>query len=96
MRRIKLAGNHDDDFGDGLGGDVDHENDNADQNLSSAGEGGDMEGDVGEDEEGVSVLGELLQARHVVPGSGYRQGLFPLKLCKGTIPRGRVGDQVGG
>ena len=42
------------------------EHDNADQNLSPAGEGGDMEGDVGEDEEGVSVLGELLQAGHVV------------------------------
>lgn len=64
VRRIKLAGNHDDDFGDGLGGD--DENDNADQNLSPAGEGGDMEGDVGEDEEGVSVLGELLQARYIV------------------------------
>ena len=68
VRRIKLAGNHDDDFCDGLGGDdgVDDENDNADQNLSPAGEGGDMEGDVGEDEEGVSVLRELLQARYIV------------------------------
>ena len=42
------------------------EHDNADQNLSPAGEGGDMEGNVGKDEEGVSVLGELLQAGHVV------------------------------
>ena len=42
------------------------EHDNAHQNLSPAGEGGDMEGDVGKDEEGVSVLGELLQARYIV------------------------------
>ena len=42
------------------------EHDNADQNLSPAGEGGDMEGNVGKDEEGVSVLGELLQPGDVV------------------------------
>ena len=45
---------------------VDYEYDKADQNLSPAGEGGDVEGDVGEDEEGVGVLGELLQPGHVV------------------------------
>ena len=76
-RRIKvvlilhLAQN--DDFADGfdhdyddVDDDFDDDNDNADQNLSPAGEGGDVEGDVGEDEEGVSVLRELLQSGHVV------------------------------
>ena len=38
----------------------------AHQNLSPAGEGGDMEGNVGENEERVSVLRKLLQSGHVV------------------------------
>ena len=77
-RRIKVVlilhlAKNDDFFADGFDHDYDHvdddfvdDNDNADQNLPPAGEGGDVEGHVGEDEEGVSVLRELLQSRHVV------------------------------
>ena len=74
-QEASFTGNHDDDFGDGFGGDddvddnnayVEDENDKAHQNLSPAGEGGDMEGDVGEDEEGVGVLRKLLQSGYVV------------------------------
>jgi len=36
------------------------------QNLSSAGKRCDMEGNIGENEERVAVLGKLLQSRHVV------------------------------
>ena len=42
------------------------DNNNTDQNLSPAGEGCDMEGHVGEDEERVGVLGKLLKSRHIV------------------------------
>ena len=38
----------------------------AHQNLSPACEGGDMEGNVGENEQGVGVLRKLLQPGHVV------------------------------
>ena len=65
VRKGKLTRNH-----DGFGGDDGCANimmiDNADQNLSSAGEGCDMEGNIGENEERVAVLGKLLQSRHVV------------------------------
>ena len=79
---LHLAGDHDDDHGNGADGGIDGgadgdydnsadggvdvENDITHQNLSLAGEGGDMEGNVGEDEQGVGVLRKLLQPGHVV------------------------------